>query len=210
MVRKPELDTAFRPIVACFTKWSDKEEVMRKKQLLKMKGIIVEEDLSRAARTRRRELEKLFKNIKAKEPDRRCFLTYDKLVVDDNVYIFNDLEGRVERLPHKVVLSQSTMDLSSMRDTYSSTSQSFRGSNQNIRKGLSNESLLDRIPAADVSEPRVSSGARKSLENLSRSTSNITTEADTRPSSRSNQVPMIRSRTFQGRPLSRASSVEGK
>merc|ERR1712198_327324 len=189
-----------------------------------------EEDLSRAARTRRRELEKLFKNIKAKEPDRRCFLTYDKLVVDDNVYIFNDLEGRVERLPHKVflviglpqndkkftqslkkvVLSQSTMDLSSMRDTYSSTSQSFRGSSQNIRKGLSNESLLDRIPAADVSEPRVSSGARKSLENLSRSTSNITTEADTRPSSRSNQVPMIRSRTFQGRPLSRASSVEGK
>ena len=41
-------------------------------------------------------------HFKAREPDRRCYLTYDKLIVDDNVYIFNDLEGRVERLPNKV------------------------------------------------------------------------------------------------------------
>ena len=40
--------------------------------------------------------------FQAREPDRRCYLTYDKLIVDDNVYIFNDLEGRVERLPNKV------------------------------------------------------------------------------------------------------------
>ena len=62
----------------------------------------MEEDLSRAARLRRRELEKLMKVIKTREPERRCFLTYDRLVVDDNVYIFNDLEARVERLPNKV------------------------------------------------------------------------------------------------------------
>ena len=81
----------------------------------------MEEDLSRAARLRRRELEKLMKVIKVtlflllsltdlknttcqqtREPERRCFLTYDRLVVDDNVYIFNDLEARVERLPNKV------------------------------------------------------------------------------------------------------------
>ena len=70
--------------------------------MLKTKGITVEEDLSRAARLRRRELEKLMKVIKTREPERRCFLTYDRLVVDDNVYIFNDLEARVERLPNKV------------------------------------------------------------------------------------------------------------
>ena len=55
-----------------------------------MKGIQVEEDLSRAGRARRRELEKLMKSIKSREPERRCYLTYDRLVVDDNVYIFND------------------------------------------------------------------------------------------------------------------------
>ena len=73
-----------------------------------MKGIQVEEDLSRAARARRRELEKLMKTVKAREPDRRCYLTYDRLVVDDNVYIFNELEGRVERLPHKTATSSSS------------------------------------------------------------------------------------------------------
>lgn len=66
----------------------------------------MEEDLSRAARLRRRELEKLMKVIKTREPERRCFLTYDRLVVDDNVYIFNDLEARVERLPNKVDINR--------------------------------------------------------------------------------------------------------
>ena len=34
----------------------------------------------------------------------RCFLKFDKLIVDDNAYIYNDMEGRVEKLPHKVGL----------------------------------------------------------------------------------------------------------
>ena len=33
----------------------------------------------------------------------RCFLKFDKLIVDDNAYIYNDMEGRVEKLPHKVI-----------------------------------------------------------------------------------------------------------
>ena len=38
--------------------------MLRKSKILKAKGIQVEEDLSRAAKSRRRELEKLMKNIK--------------------------------------------------------------------------------------------------------------------------------------------------
>ena len=73
--------------------------------MLKLKGIQVEEDLSRSAKARRKELEKLLKSIKViittcnplrllllhvktREPDRRCFLTYDRLVVDDNVFMW--------------------------------------------------------------------------------------------------------------------------
>ena len=63
----------------------------------------------------------------------------------------------------KVVLSTSNLDLSNMRESYSCSSQSFRGSNISIKKGVSAESLLDAIPDADLSEPRVSSGARRSL-----------------------------------------------
>ena len=36
---------------------------------------------------------------------RRCFLKFDKLIVDDNAYIYNDMEGRVEKLPHKVMIN---------------------------------------------------------------------------------------------------------
>ena len=31
-------------------------------------------------------------------------MKFDKLIVDDNAYIYNDMEGRVEKLPHKVGL----------------------------------------------------------------------------------------------------------
>ena len=40
--------------------------------------------------------------LQAREPDRRCFLKFDKLIVDDSAYIYNELEGRVEKLPNKV------------------------------------------------------------------------------------------------------------
>ena len=46
----------------------------------------------------------------------------------------------------KVVLSASNMDLSDLRDSYTPTCQSFRSSTTTIRKGLSTDSLLDRIP----------------------------------------------------------------
>ena len=45
-------------------KWGDKEEVLRKNKMLKSRGVYVEEDMSRAGRNRRRELEKLCKEVK--------------------------------------------------------------------------------------------------------------------------------------------------
>ena len=46
------------------------------------------------------------RSIKGREPDRRCFLTYDRLVVDDNVYIFNDLEVYMYDVQVRVVYSR--------------------------------------------------------------------------------------------------------
>ena len=67
------------------------------------------------------------------------------------------------------------MDLSNMKNSYGNSSTSFRNSNVTIRNGVSAESLLERIPAADTSEPKISSDAFKSLESLlSRSNSNVT------------------------------------
>ena len=53
-------------------KWSDKEEILRKSKILKNSGILVEEDFSRAAKSRRRELEKLVKEVRAVDPDKKC------------------------------------------------------------------------------------------------------------------------------------------
>ncbi len=47
---------------------------MRKSKVLKNLGVTVEEDLSRAARARRRELEKFVKEIHSIDPNKRCIL----------------------------------------------------------------------------------------------------------------------------------------
>ena len=52
--------------------WSDKEEIFRKSKILKNCGIFVEEDFSRAAKFRRKELEKLAKEVKQLSPDKKC------------------------------------------------------------------------------------------------------------------------------------------
>ena len=56
--------------------WSDKEEIFRKSKILKNCGIIVEEDFSRAAKFRRKELEKLVKEIKQLSPEKKCVFKY--------------------------------------------------------------------------------------------------------------------------------------
>ena len=71
--------------------------------------------------------------------------------------------------------STSSVDLSNTKNSYNNPSTSFRNSSVNIRNGVSAESLLERIPAADTSEPKFSSEAFKSLESLlTRSNSNVT------------------------------------
>jgi len=206
----PDVRTGYRPVIACFSKWSDKEEVLRKNPLLKLKGIQAEEDLSRAAKSRRKELEKLMKSIKIREPERRCFLTYDRLVVDDNVYIFNDLEGRVEKLPHKANLSSSSMDLTTITDAYNDVEYNFRkqGSTNSIKKGVSVESQLDKIPLTDQSEPCVDQSARVSLGSVLENTP--LDQASSRPGSRRESGTTRPSTRNKSRPSSRASSSEKK
>ena len=53
-------------------KWSDKEDVLRKAKILKTSGIYVEEDFSRAAKFRRKELEKFAKQVKELSSDKKC------------------------------------------------------------------------------------------------------------------------------------------
>lgn len=45
---------------------------MRKSKILKNTGITIEEDFSRSAKLRRKELEKFVREVKAVDPDKKC------------------------------------------------------------------------------------------------------------------------------------------
>ena len=87
-----------KPIQICLVNYRDKEEILRKARLLKGSNIYISEDFSRKVREHRNELIKFMKEVKNRDPTRRMTLRYDKLYVGNDVFFFNDLKGRVERL----------------------------------------------------------------------------------------------------------------
>ena len=84
-----------------FENFKDREEVLRKGKLSKNTNIHISEDLSKRTRETRAELRKFMRKIKKSNPDATCFMQYDKLYVNNKIYVFNDLQGRVS------VVSQS-------------------------------------------------------------------------------------------------------
>jgi hypothetical protein len=57
-----------------FQKWADKEEILRKSKVLKSAGVTVEEDFSKAAKNRRKELDKFVKEVRAMDGTKKCLL----------------------------------------------------------------------------------------------------------------------------------------
>ena len=58
--------------------------------------ISVTEDFSRKTREARQELRKFLRLVKKTNPERRCFLQYDKLYIDSKLFFFNEVTGQVE------------------------------------------------------------------------------------------------------------------
>ena len=78
----------------------DKEEIMRKTKFLKGSSVYVGEDFSKRVRDQRHELQKFMKMMRQRRPAARFSLRYDKLFVDRDVFMFNDLTGQVEQVHH--------------------------------------------------------------------------------------------------------------
>ena len=78
----------------------DKEEIMRKTKFLKGSSVYVGEDFSKRVRDQRHELQKFMKMMRGRRPAARFSLRYDKLFVDRDVFMFNDLTGQVEQVHH--------------------------------------------------------------------------------------------------------------
>ena len=60
------------------------------------KGVVsITEDFSKKTRESRQELRKMMRHVKRSNPERRCFLQYDKLYIDGKVFMFNESTGKV-------------------------------------------------------------------------------------------------------------------
>ena len=90
-----------RPIRVSFGLFGDREEVLRKAPaMLKGTGVYVTEDFSRKVLRHREELARFARAEKRArgDPSLRCVLQYDRLFVGREAFLYNEVEGRVERV----------------------------------------------------------------------------------------------------------------
>ena len=82
---------------------------------------------------------------------------HDKLIIDDHVYIYNDQEHRIERLPVTVTtgLDDEVGGEASALSRRLRQKQSLQGPNfnSNAKRAQSVESMLDRIPSVAGASP---------------------------------------------------------
>ena len=74
-----------------FETFKDREDVLKNSKALGRSQVTVTEDLSKRTRESRQELRKFMRSIKKRNPERHCVLEYDKLFVDNKVYVWNDI-----------------------------------------------------------------------------------------------------------------------
>ena len=80
-----------------FESFKDKEDVLQASKCLRNSVISVTEDFSRKTREARQELRKFLRLVKKTNPERRCFLQYDKLYIDGKLFLYSEVTGQVEQ-----------------------------------------------------------------------------------------------------------------
>ena len=72
------------------------ESIFRKTQFLSGSNIYIAEDFSKKVRDKRTELRKFMKQTKKRSPGSKMSLRYDKLIINKDVYTYNEQIGSVE------------------------------------------------------------------------------------------------------------------
>ena len=70
--------------------------ICRKTQFLSGSNIYIAEDFSKKVRDKRTELRKFMKQTKKRSPGSKMSLRYDKLIINKDVYTYNEQIGSVE------------------------------------------------------------------------------------------------------------------
>ena len=69
-----------KPILVCFEKYTDKDDILRKASKLRGTNIYVGEDFSKRVKDQRHELQKFLKAVKRKRPNSTFKMQYDKVI----------------------------------------------------------------------------------------------------------------------------------
>jgi len=105
------------PILVSFQNYNDREEVLRGSKLIRGlstpgasgRGVkpmgcrsephlYITEDTSRRVREHRSELIKFSREVHRRFPNKHCEIKYDKLYVDNEVYVWSDKQQKIERI----------------------------------------------------------------------------------------------------------------
>ena len=87
-----------RPVLVRFENFKDKEDVLQASRCQRKSVISVTEDFSKKTRESRQELRKIMRQVKKNNPERSCFLQYDKLFIDGKIFMYSEVSGEVEEL----------------------------------------------------------------------------------------------------------------
>ena len=85
-----------RPVLVTFESFRDKEDVLASSKVsMGRSAVTVTEDLSQKTREARQELRRFMREVRKINPEKRCFLKYDKLFIDGKMFVYSEAEGRV-------------------------------------------------------------------------------------------------------------------
>ena len=84
-----------RPVLVNFENFKDREDVLQASKCNRRSVISVTEDFSKKTRECRQELRKFLRHVKKNNPEKRCFLQYDKLFIDGKIFVYNEMTGMV-------------------------------------------------------------------------------------------------------------------
>ena len=84
-----------RPVLVTFENFDDREDVLQS-SLVSMgrSSVSVTEDLSQKTREARQELKRFVREVRKINPEKRCFVKYDKLFIDGKMFVYSEVEGR--------------------------------------------------------------------------------------------------------------------
>jgi len=180
-----------KPVTVYFQKYVDKEEILRKTQFLAGSNIYIAEDFSKKVKDRRTELQKFMRKMKKKNPLAKFTMRYDKLMVDKDIYTFNEITGQVELTTPGMVAEDGSMSPTSSPTTphhpRSKSRSKSSGRKKKLEKAYSTDSALnflgDEAYNGESREPSPTKSITPLPEEVDQEIKQVELDAKSRPSS---------------------------